>query len=533
MKKLSFLMIMTLVLGLTACGKADEKVEKKDEVVTEVKDDAAADAEVVVEQPETEGVKIELSNSSILVDGEEISEDPESAVYKANDIIFYLEGQGMTYGEGTEADEHSQIEADAHTVVHITEPGTYEVSGTLEAGQIFVDLGEDAEDDPNAVVNLVLNNADITCLVAPAIFFYNVYECAEVTDEEHAVMDVDTSAAGANIVLADGSKNKAYGSYVARIYESYELNEEGTEVIDSKKLHKYDGAVYSKMSMNVWGDTGSLDITAENEGLGTEMHLTMFGGNVSIKSGNDGINVSEDNVSVFHMKGGSVDIAVTGETGEGDGIDSNGWLVISGGTVTSAACGTSMDAGIDADKGIYINGGTVTATGNMPAEIAEGNQACITLSGRNRLEGGKTYEVKDAEENVVLEVKPANAFTSMVISSEAVTAEGAYTLWLDNEQVADGTGSGMFGPGMGGGRPGGEMPEGFDPSQMPEGFNPGEMPEGFDPGQMPEGFNPGEMPEGFDPSQMPEGFDGERPGRRPEGVEIPNVENPSDEKVDL
>ena len=30
MKKLSFLMIMTLVLGLTACGKADDKVDKKD-----------------------------------------------------------------------------------------------------------------------------------------------------------------------------------------------------------------------------------------------------------------------------------------------------------------------------------------------------------------------------------------------------------------------------------------------------------------------------------------------------------------------
>lgn len=523
MKKLSVLMILTLVLGLTACGSADKKDEKKDETTTEVQEEVLADVEDTVEQPETEGVKIELSNSSILVDGEEISEDPQSAVYKANDIIFYLEGQGFTYGEGTEADEHSQIEADAHTVVHITEPGTYELSGTLEAGQIFVDLGEDAEDDPNAVVNLVLNNADITCLVAPAIFFYNVYECAEATDEENAMMNVDTSAAGANLILADDSKNKAYGSYVARIYESYELNEAGTEVVDSKKLHKYDGAVYSKMSMNVWGDTGSLDIVAENEGLGTEMHLAVLGGKISIKSGNDGINVSEDNVSVFYMKGGSVTVVVTGETGEGDGIDSNGWLVIDGGIVTSAACASSMDAGIDADKGIYINGGTVIASGNMPAEIAEGAQACINLSARGSLEGRKNYELKDAEGNVIMKIKPANAFSSLVVSSEVVTADGTYTLWLDDEQVAEKMDGGMFGPGMGGGMgPGGEMPEGFDPSKMPEGFEPGQMPERFDPSQM---------PEGFDPSQMPEGFDGERPARRPEGVEIPNVEFPTDEKV--
>ena len=59
-----------------------------------------------------------------------------AAVYTANDIVFYLAGQGFTYGEGSEADEHMQAEADAHTVVHITQPGTYRLSGRLSAGQI-------------------------------------------------------------------------------------------------------------------------------------------------------------------------------------------------------------------------------------------------------------------------------------------------------------------------------------------------------------------------------------------------------------
>lgn len=447
MKKLSFLMIMTLMLGLTACGKADEKVDKKNDVQTEADEEASADVEGTEEIPETENVMIELSNSQILVNGEEISEDPESAVYQANDIIFYLQDQGFTYGEGTEKDEHSQIEADAHTVVHITEPGTYEISGTLEAGQIFVDLGEDAEDDPNAVVNLVLNNADITCMVAPAILFYNVYECAEATKEEEAVMEVDTSAAGANLILAEDSKNKVYGSYVARIYESYELNEEETEVVDSKKLHKYDGAVYSKMSMNVMGDTGSLTIVGENEGLDTEMHLTILGGNISIRSENDGINVNEENVSVFHMKDGVLNITVTGETGEGDGIDSNGWLVVSGGTLTTAACGTSRDAGVDADQGIYINGGTVVASGNMKAEIADGAQDCIILMSRDALEAGERYEVKDAEGNVIIEVKPKNMFSSLVVSTEGISEDGVYTLWLDDEPVAETMNGGLFVPG--------------------------------------------------------------------------------------
>ena len=149
----------------------------------------------------------------------------------ANDIVYYEEktayDSGNPYGEGTEADMHTAQEAASHTVVHITQPGTYILSGTLSAGQIAVDLGEDAKTDPEAVVTLVLNGVDITCTVAPAVIFYNVYECDtawvdydEGTLESYtASAQQDTSAAGANVTLADGSVNMVNGSYVARIYK--------------------------------------------------------------------------------------------------------------------------------------------------------------------------------------------------------------------------------------------------------------------------------------------------------------------------
>ena len=110
------------------------------------------------------------------------------------------------------------------------------------------------------------------------MIFYNVYECGS-TDEDTASETVDTSAAGANVLIADGTINNVTGSYVARIYDpdSVVLSEDGMTVEDSEKLHKYDGAFYSKMSMNVDGGeagTGVLNITADNEGLDTELHLT-------------------------------------------------------------------------------------------------------------------------------------------------------------------------------------------------------------------------------------------------------------------
>ena len=247
-----------------------------------------AQGQETTQQTFPDATAIVLSDDGVTVDGEAAPTAETAAVYTAHDIVYYEAGRDFTYGEGTEADEHTAEEAAAHTVVHITQPGTYAVSGTLSAGQIAVDLGEDAEDDLSAVVTLILNGVDITCTVAPAVIFYSVYECGS-TDED-AAATVDTSAAGANVLIADGTVNNVTGSYVARIYEpdSVVLSEDGTEVADSSKLHKYDGAFYSKMSMNVGGGedgSGVLNITADNEGLDTELHLTINGGTV-MASGN-------------------------------------------------------------------------------------------------------------------------------------------------------------------------------------------------------------------------------------------------------
>ncbi len=447
-------------------------------------------------EPEIEGTQIKLSDNKITVDGKEVTNDNTQAVYSANDIVFYLSGQDFTYGEGTKDDEHEQSEADAHTVVHITKPGRYVLSGELSLGQIAIDLGEEAETDPDAVVTLILNGVDITCKVAPAIIFYNVYECCS-SDEETATKDVDTKKAGANVIIADGTENNINGSYVAKIYKSYELNEDGTEVVDSKKLHKYDAAFYSKKTMNINGGdkgTGILNIKAENEGLDSELHLTINGGVINITSGNDGINTNEDNVSVTTVNNGTLNIICDGGTGEGDGIDSNGWLVINGGTVIAQACATSGDAGIDSDMGIYINGGKVIASGNMLDRIAGGEQTYAVFNFANRQAGNSTYTLKNSSGQIIGEYSPVNDFTCLIVAGDEL-APGDYTFWQGDTQLTTNSIKNMQGEMPQGERP--EMPQGEQNQQgtPPEGMERPEKPSGEFP-QMPNGEIPqGEMPE--------------------------------------
>ena len=186
-------------------------------------------------------MKIELSDAGITVDGNPISTEKSADVYAANDIVFYLADQGFTYGEGEPEDEHTQEEADKNTVVHITKPGDYVLSGFLSAGQIAVDLGEEAEEDPEAVVTLYLNGVDVNCDVAPAVIFYNVYECGSA-DEETATKDVDTSAAGANVVIMDEPTNDL-DIATLRILEDYLDTFQGIVIVVSHDRYFLDRTV--------------------------------------------------------------------------------------------------------------------------------------------------------------------------------------------------------------------------------------------------------------------------------------------------
>ena len=423
------------------------------------------------------------------------------SVFATNDIIYYEDRDfyesGNPYGEGGDADKHTAEEAAAHTVVNITKPGSYRITGKLSAGQIRVDLGEDAYEDETAVVELILDNADITCTVAPAILFLNVYECDGDWDKDTAKAEVDTSKAGANLILE--GENTVNGSYVARIYKDKE---------GEKKLWKQDGAIYSYMSMNVYGP-GVLDLNAENEGMDTELHLTVNGGDIVIRSGNDGINTNEDDVSVTTINGGNLHI-MAGLGAEGDGIDSNGYLVINGGTVISAAHPAS-DAGLDSTCGSFIHGGTVVALG-ASMDWAESDSGQVTMNlqfAHDRKptdairitgdDGTEVFVYDPAADDAVGE--DARRYSGAIISCPAFKQGDTYFVYAGGEQMMYTGTDVMRHPG---GKPDGVPPEGFGGQvpadadrKPPKGFE-GPPPKGETPGQ------PGDRPEG----PPPDGFGG-------------------------
>ncbi len=239
---------------------------------------------------------------------------------------------------------HNADEAYENPVLHITEPGTYAISGKWN-GQIWLDVGKKNK------INLVLNGVEVNCDVGPAIVFYKAYECEPYDDDaadtakeaaaltataSFDVEDLTLDDAGVIVEIASGTKNVFTGSNTPRMLEigakSNVTKIDGTDYKQQSKRYKLDGAFHSRRSMLISGDkTGALSITSTTaEGLDSEMHMTIIGGSIDVTAPDDGINVNEDYVSVFTLDSDNNGILSVTSTGA-DGIDSNGYIILQSG----------------------------------------------------------------------------------------------------------------------------------------------------------------------------------------------------------
>jgi hypothetical protein len=292
-------------------------------------------------------------------------------------------------GSAITADASSAVYASTsslgYSIVNIASAGVYTISGSADDTQVRIIAGSGDE------VVLVLNGTSITCDAAPAILVQSAFDPEE------------GNASGVTVLLADGTTNTINGSH----------------------SDDNDGALSSNVSLLIDGD-GALDITADMEGIETTMHLTINGGSITIRSDEDAINANEDGVSIITINDGIVYADSSAGT-DGDGIDSNGYIIINGGAVYGFASGEN--SGIDSDMGTIINGGTVLATGRMNDGVSSSSgQASISLSFSGTLTKDTLVYVLDPSGDPVVAFKTLNSITTFVYSSPDLES-GTYQVY--------------------------------------------------------------------------------------------------------
>lgn len=257
--------------------------------------------------------------------------------------------------------------------ITINSGGTYEVSGTLEDGQIIVDSADEIN------VYIVFNGVDISCSNSAPIYV--------------------KSAKNTIITLADNSENYlSDGSEY--LYE--EVNDDGTVTDEPSAciFSKDDLTINGNGTLNVVGNynngitskddlkitAGTVNVTAINNGLKGKDSITIKGGEITVNSTGDGVksdNTEDTTKGYIIIEGGSLNI-----TSGGDGIQAETTLTISDGDINIVSGGGSSNAATHTESfqmGPWANPSNTSSSSSSETGSAKALKAgtALTVDGGN------------------------------------------------------------------------------------------------------------------------------------------------------
>lgn len=184
-------------------------------------------------------------------------------------------------------------------------------------------------------------------------------------------------------------------------------------------------------------------------------------------------------------------IAVTGGTvnlqAGGDGLDSNGDLLITGGTVYVSCLDGTADSALDYNGGAAVTGGVVMAAGSAGMAATFGvssTQAVLTVTAESALSGGVQVRLTNASGETLASFTPVNDWQNIVISAPGLAVGQIDTLLCGDATVCEteltdtlttyGSAVGLAGGGgFDGGKGGGARPAGMQGNPGPNGGGPG------------------------------------------------------------
>ncbi len=258
-----------------------------------------------------------------------------------------------------------------------------------------------------------------------------------------------------------------------------------------------DHAVHATGSGEISGTV--LNITSENKGISVHGNLTISDGTITINNATEGIEskadllVSGGTIRILYASDDGINTGGTGDShamtftggytyvcADGDGVDSNATLDISGGTLIVCGPTTGADGSIDFETTMTYTGGTLLAL-SYNGMMEYGDSGLLVTTSAN-VSAGEQISVVDADGNVMVTVTTPKAVSDVIYgipngSSDDYTilSGGTYSGTLNDDGVGtDGTisggtevtisASGSMGGGMQGGmggNMGGNMRGGF------------------------------------------------------------------------
>ena len=223
-----------------------------------------------------------------------------------------------------------------------------------------------------------------------------------------------------------------------------------------------DDAIHAETSLTING--GTIRITKSYEGLEGKT-VTINGGDISVVSSDDGINAAYGSspgmggMSGQQSDNNNVYIKITGGTvvvnASGDGVDSNGSVFMTGGTLLVHGPTSNGNGALDYDATFKISGGLFVAVGSSGMAQTAGTgstQNALLLNFSSNQSAGRLVNIAGSSGASLLTFKPLKAYQSIAFSSPELV-NGTYTLSLGGSSTGTETGGLYTGGAYSGGTP--------------------------------------------------------------------------------
>ena len=331
---------------------------------------------------------------------------------EASAPVFQITDQFTSRDMNQEADLSDAV---TYTVadgedIHITSAGVYVLTGTASGVTVYVEAGSDDK------VQLVLDGVSITNTDFPCIYVTEA-------DKVFVTVSAASSLSVTGTFRADGSTNTdgvIFSKQDLVLSGTAEVTVSSTDngVVCKDDLKITGGtwtinaqskAIEANDSIRVAG--GTLNLTAGTDGLHAENddddslgYIYIADGAITVQAGDDGVHAT----SVLQIDGGTIQVTAA------EGLEAT-YIQINGGAITLSASDDGINAGskssaysvlieinggeisvstgagdtdgIDSNGNIVINGGTVTMNGNASFDY----DGTGVINGGTVTVGGQTY----------------------------------------------------------------------------------------------------------------------------------------------
>ncbi|MCC6613059.1 MAG: carbohydrate-binding domain-containing protein [Anaerolineae bacterium] len=415
-----------------------------------------------------EGTANTLADAATYVYASADEDEPNAALFSDDDLT--IDGSGSltvtaNFNDGITSKDTLTINGGQITVTAVDDGIRGKDSLTINGGEITVTSGGDglkSDNEEDAALGTITIGGGTFNIRAGGDAVQ-----AETTLTIHdGVFNLEAGGGSGNVIAEDDSA-KGLKAGTALIVESGvfavnaaddTLHANESIVINggSFSLASGDDAVHADTSIEI--NDGEISIATSYEGI-ESLNIALNGGTIHLVASDDGINGSDGSGGGempfgqgqrggMGMTGGTAVLTINGGyiyvDAEGDGVDVNGSVTMTGGMLIVNGPTNSGNGALDYDGGFSLSGGTIIAVGSagmMQAPDNSSSQLSLAMGFSSAVQAGTPISITDSSGQTILSFIPAKQVQSIVYSSAALQQGETYTISLGGSvdgQAVDG-----------------------------------------------------------------------------------------------